>query len=51
MTRKKEYLTDYIESRIVTFSGGVKSKVFGIGTLNVERMPKLKNVLNVEGIL
>lgn len=52
MTGNKEYLTDYIKSRreSVTFVDGVKNKVVGMGTLNIEGMPKPKNVLHVEGM-
>lgn len=46
MTGKKEYMTEYIENRTgsVTFGDGFKNKAIGIGTLNIEGMPKLKNV-------
>lgn len=42
MTRKKEYLTDYVESRSITinFGDGVKNKVVGYDTMNVEGMPR-----------
>lgn len=52
VTGNEEYITDYVESRrgIVTFGDGVKKKVVGMGTLNVEGMPKLKNVLHIEGM-
>lgn len=45
-------LSDYVQSRRgnVTFGDEMKNKVVIIGTLNVEGMPKLKNVLHVEGM-
>lgn len=45
MSGKKEYLTDYIESRLgtITFGDGVKNKVVGYDTLNVEGMPAKKS--------
>lgn len=40
------------ESRLgtVTLEGGIKNKVVGYGTLNVEGMPRLKIVIHVEGV-
>lgn len=50
MTGNKKYLSDYIESRkgSVNFGEREKNKVVGIGIVNVEGMPKLKNVLHIE---
>lgn len=52
MTGNKEYLTDCIKSRrgSVTFRDGAKNKVIGMGILNIEGMPKLKNLLHIEGM-
>lgn len=49
MTAKKEYMIDF-ESHTgnVTFDDSIKNKVVGFDTLNLDRMPKLKNVLHVE---
>lgn len=50
MTGNKEYPSDYFESRkgSVNFGDGEKNKVVGIGIVNVEGIPKLKNVLHIE---
>lgn len=52
MTGNREYLTDYSGSRrgSVTFCDRVKNKVMGRGTLDIEGMSKLTNVLHVEGM-
>ncbi|XP_073039413.1 uncharacterized protein [Primulina eburnea] len=52
MTGSREYLTDYVDQKggRVTYGGGAKGKIVGKGTLNVEGLPKLHNVLHVEGI-
>ncbi|XP_073277629.1 uncharacterized protein [Primulina huaijiensis] len=52
MTGSREHLTDYVEQRCgrVTYGGGAKGKIVGKGTLNVEGLPKLHNVLHVEGL-
>ncbi|XP_073270460.1 uncharacterized protein [Primulina huaijiensis] len=52
MTGSREHLTDYVEQICgrVTYGGGAKGKIVGKGTLNVEGLPKLHNVLHVEGL-
>ncbi|XP_073291044.1 uncharacterized protein [Primulina huaijiensis] len=57
MTGSREHLTDYVEQRCgrvtygrVTYGGGAKGRIVGKGTLNVEGLPKLHNVLHVEGL-
>ncbi|XP_073018180.1 uncharacterized protein [Primulina eburnea] len=52
MTGTREYLTDYVEvtSGRVTYGGGAKGKIVGKGTLKVEGLPQLHNVLHVEGL-
>ncbi|XP_073271383.1 uncharacterized protein [Primulina huaijiensis] len=52
MTGSREYLIDYVEQKCgrVTYGGGAKGKIVGKGTLNVEGLPKLHNVLHVEGL-
>ncbi|XP_073019396.1 uncharacterized protein [Primulina eburnea] len=52
MTGSREHLIDYVEQKCgrVTYGGGAKGKIVGKGTLNVERLPKLHNVLHVEGL-
>ncbi|XP_057775493.1 uncharacterized protein LOC130994468 [Salvia miltiorrhiza] len=52
MTGDEKHLEDIhtiVEER-VTFGDGVQAKVVGTGTLNVPGMPKLKNVMLVEGL-
>ena len=44
----KDYLT--IDVGHVTFGDGVKGRVLGKGTLDFEGLPRLKNVLHVEGL-
>ncbi|XP_075521484.1 uncharacterized protein LOC142554699 [Primulina tabacum] len=52
MTGSREHLIDYVEQNCgrVTYGGGAKGKIEGNGTLNVEGLPKLHNVLHVEGL-
>ncbi|XP_073290686.1 uncharacterized protein [Primulina huaijiensis] len=52
MTGSREYLIDYVDQKggRVTYGGGAKGKIVGKGTLNVEGLPKLHNVLHVEGL-
>ncbi|XP_073277698.1 uncharacterized protein [Primulina huaijiensis] len=52
MTGSREYLIDYVDQKCgrVTYGGGAKGKIVGKGTLNVEGLPKLHNVLHVEGL-
>ncbi|XP_073057342.1 uncharacterized protein [Primulina eburnea] len=52
MTGSREHLIDYVEQNCgrVTYGGGAKGKVVGKGTLNVEGLSKLHNVLHVEGL-
>ncbi|XP_073017755.1 uncharacterized protein [Primulina eburnea] len=51
-TRSQDYLIDYVEQKCgrVTYGGGAKGKIVGKETLNVEGLPKLHNVLYVEGL-
>ncbi|XP_057790804.1 uncharacterized protein LOC131007909 [Salvia miltiorrhiza] len=52
MTGEEKHLEDIhiISEERVTFGDGVQAKVVGTGTLNVPGMPKLKNVMLVEGL-
>ncbi|XP_073120987.1 uncharacterized protein [Henckelia pumila] len=52
MTGLKKYLSDYVEQDKgkVTYGGGANGKIVGQGTLNIEGLPKLHNVLHVEGL-
>ncbi|XP_073057425.1 uncharacterized protein [Primulina eburnea] len=52
MTGSKEHLIEYVEQKCgrVTYGGGAKGRIVGKGTLNVEGLPKLHNVLHVEGL-
>ncbi|XP_073028419.1 uncharacterized protein [Primulina eburnea] len=52
MTGSREHLINYVEQKCgrVTYGGGAKEKIVGKGTLNVEGLPKLHNVLHVEGL-
>ncbi|XP_057785954.1 uncharacterized protein LOC131003485 [Salvia miltiorrhiza] len=52
MTGEEKYLEDIhiISEERVTFGDGVQAKVVGTSTLNVPGMPKLKNVMLVEGL-
>ncbi|XP_073024302.1 uncharacterized protein [Primulina eburnea] len=52
MTGSKEHFTDYVEikSGRVTYGGGSKGRIVGKGTLNVDGLPELHNVLHVEGL-
>ncbi|XP_075504392.1 uncharacterized protein LOC142541819 [Primulina tabacum] len=52
MIGSREYLIDYVEQKYgrVTYGGGAKRKIVGKGTLNIEGLPKLHNVLHVEGL-
>ncbi|XP_075515565.1 uncharacterized protein LOC142550212 [Primulina tabacum] len=52
MTGSKDYLTDYVELKNghVTYDGGAKGRIAGKGTLNVDGLPCLHNVLYVEGL-
>ncbi|XP_012850949.1 PREDICTED: uncharacterized protein LOC105970659 [Erythranthe guttata] len=52
MTGVKEFLKNYqqITGVAVTFGNGKKGEVLGKGSLNHENLPKLKNVLLVEGL-
>ncbi|XP_075499862.1 uncharacterized protein LOC142538427 [Primulina tabacum] len=52
MTGSKDYLTDYVELRNghVTYGGSAKGRIAGKGTLNVDGLPSLHNVLYVEGL-
>ncbi|XP_073020065.1 uncharacterized protein [Primulina eburnea] len=52
MTGSKEHVIDYVEQNCgrVTYGGGAKGKIVGKGILNVEGLPKLHNVLHVEGL-
>ena len=52
MTGESCFLTDIrpTNHKHVTYGDGVKGRVLGKGTLNVDGMPKLTNVLLVEGL-
>ncbi|XP_075515429.1 uncharacterized protein LOC142550075 [Primulina tabacum] len=52
MKGSKEHLIDYSElkSGRVTYGGGAKGRIVGNGTLNVDGLPILHNVLHVEGL-
>ncbi|XP_073064132.1 uncharacterized protein [Primulina eburnea] len=52
MTGSKDHLIDYVELRSghVTYGGGAKGRIVGKGTLNVDGLPNLHNVLYVEGL-
>ncbi|XP_075477215.1 uncharacterized protein LOC142518338 [Primulina tabacum] len=52
ITCSKEHLIDYIEVKggRVTYGGGAKCRIVGKGTLNVDGLPELHNVLHVEGL-
>ncbi|XP_073019280.1 uncharacterized protein [Primulina eburnea] len=52
MTGSKDHLIDYVELRSghVTYGGGAKGRIAGKGTLNVDGLPNLHNVLYVEGL-
>ncbi|XP_073129647.1 uncharacterized protein [Henckelia pumila] len=52
LTGLKKYLSDYVEQDKgkVKYGRGVNGKIVGKGTLNVEGLPKLHNVLHVEGL-
>ncbi|XP_012852378.1 PREDICTED: uncharacterized protein LOC105971989 [Erythranthe guttata] len=52
MTGVKEFLKNYqqITGGAVTFGNGKNGEVLGKGSLNHENLPKLKNVLFVEGL-
>ncbi|XP_075473453.1 uncharacterized protein LOC142504481 [Primulina tabacum] len=52
MTGSRECLTNYVEQKggKVTYGGGAKGKIVKKGTLKVEGLPKLHNVLHVEGL-
>ena len=52
MTGERSFLTNFQSSTDghVTFGDGAKGRVLGRGTLNVDGLPKLKNVLFVEGL-
>ena len=52
MTGNRKYLTNYhivVESH-VAFGDGEKGRVLGKWTLNADGLPRLKNVLHVEGL-
>ena len=52
MTGNRKYLTDYhiVAESHVSFGDGEKGCVLGKGTLNGDGLPRLKNVLHVEGL-
>ncbi|XP_073036620.1 uncharacterized protein [Primulina eburnea] len=52
MTGSKDHLIEYVEQKCgrVTYGGGAKGRIAGKGTLNVEGLPRLHNVLHVEGL-
>ncbi|XP_073049011.1 uncharacterized protein [Primulina eburnea] len=52
MTGSKDHLIDYVELRSghVTYGGGAKGRIAGKGTLNVDGLPNLHNVIYVEGL-
>ncbi|XP_073025216.1 uncharacterized protein [Primulina eburnea] len=52
MTGSKDHLIDYVELRNghVMYGGGAKGRISGKGTLNVDGLPNLHNVLYVEGL-
>ncbi|XP_073061905.1 uncharacterized protein [Primulina eburnea] len=52
MTGSKVHLIDYVELRSghVTYGGGAKGRIAGKGTLNIDGLPNLHNVLHVEGL-
>ncbi|XP_073049472.1 uncharacterized protein [Primulina eburnea] len=52
MRGSKDHLIDYVELRSVhvTYGGGAKGRIAGKGTLNVDGLPNLHNVLYVEGL-
>ncbi|XP_075504520.1 uncharacterized protein LOC142541961 [Primulina tabacum] len=53
MIGSKEHVTDYVEVKTgrVTYGGGAKGRIVGKGTLNVDGLPELYNVLHVLGLL
>ncbi|XP_073138586.1 uncharacterized protein [Henckelia pumila] len=53
MTGSRRFLTDYVEKKSgkMTYEGGSKGNIIGKGTLNVAGLPKLRNVLHVQGHL
>ena len=52
MTGNRDYLVNYksYSKGHVTFGDGERSCVVGKGTLNVDGLPSLNNVLHVEGL-
>ena len=52
MTSNRKYLTDYhvVAESHVFFGDGEKRRALGKGALNADRLPRLKNVLHVEGL-
>ncbi|XP_075492439.1 uncharacterized protein LOC142530491 [Primulina tabacum] len=52
ITGSKEHLTDYVEvkSGRVIYGGSAKGRIVGKGTLNIDGLPELHNVLHVEGL-
>lgn len=52
MTGNKEFLVNIrqMQGGDVTFGNGLNGKILGIGTLNFEGLPKLKNVMLVDGL-
>ena len=52
MTGNKEFLVNIrpMQGGDVTFGNGLNGKILGIGTLNFEGLPRLKNVMLVDGL-
>ncbi|XP_073138460.1 uncharacterized protein [Henckelia pumila] len=52
MIGSRKFISDYVEQNIgkVTYGGGSKGNIVGKGTLDVADLPKLCNVLHVEGL-
>lgn len=52
MTCNKDFLVNIrpMQSGDVTFGNGLNGKVIGIGNLNFEGLPRLKNVMLVDGL-
>ena len=52
MRGDKNILVNYkfVSDRLLTFTDGVKGRVLGNGTLNIEGFLRLKKVMHVEGL-
>ncbi|CAM8877440.1 unnamed protein product [Rhodiola kirilowii] len=53
MTGNPEFLTNVEEfnGKFVTFGDGIEGRVLGRGTMNVQGLPRLKEVLLIKGLL